>query len=97
MSEKSPLKRPAYLIRLKQSLERDLAKVGLKPKSVVVEPVEGTKLYRILVISPSFRKLGHFERQDLVWKIIENTLGRDERLHVSIIRTLTPSEAEEAA
>lgn len=97
MSARSSVTPPPYLVRLKKALVADLTKLGLKPKFVEVEPVKGTKLYRLLVIAPKFSNLGHFERQDVVWKLVEARLGRDERIHVSTIRTLTPSEASDAA
>lgn len=56
------------------------------------ERVTGTNLVRIFVISKQFRKMRHSERQNLVWRIAENTLTEAQLYKISMILTLSPDE-----
>ena len=51
--------------RLRDGLIQGLQTAGIKAK-VDIEPVEGTKLHRVFVVSDAFAKLRPAERQDLV-------------------------------
>lgn len=84
---------PAFLERLKKALVDGLGAVGIVA-DVDSEPVPTTKLHRLMVLAPKFKALKHTERQDLVWRIAEQTLSREDQLKVSMILTLTPAEAD---
>lgn len=87
-------KAPAFLDRLKTALLEELRVAGIKAE-VEAEPVPTTKLYRMWVLAPKFRKLQHWERQNLVWRIAESALSRAEQMRISMIVTLTPLEKKE--
>ena len=84
---------PAFLGRLNAALIKGLGAAGIAAK-VDTEPVPTTKLHRVMVLAPKFKVLKHTERQNLVWRIAEQTLSRDEQLKISMILTLTPAETE---
>jgi hypothetical protein len=48
-----------------------------------------------MVVAAGFKKLWHSERQELVWRIANRALSRDEDLRISMILTLTPEELGE--
>jgi hypothetical protein len=83
---------PGFVDHLKHVLADELKNIGINAK-VVVEAVPTTRLYRVMVQAPKFKALKHSERQSLVWRIAEQTLSPEEQLRVSMIVTLTPSEA----
>lgn len=87
---KSP---PAFLEHMKTALVEKLKAGGIDAE-VDTEHVPRTKLHRVLVVAPQFKSMPHYERQDLVWRIAEQTLSPDEQLLVSMILTLTPDECE---
>ncbi|MBI1785485.1 hypothetical protein HYR69_10110 [Candidatus Sumerlaeota bacterium] len=62
------------------------------PAKIETENIPTTKLCRVRVLTPKFKKLRHFERQNLVWRIIDHGLDKDEQLRISMILTLTPDE-----
>lgn len=84
---------PPYLVRLKQDLFDSLERIGVGKPKIEIIPVPGTKLWRFRVITKGFAKLRHSERQDLVWRVVAQTLDKDQQLFISVIYTLTPSEA----
>ena len=81
----------AFEQRLKRALLRGLKLAGIKAR-VQTEPIAGTKLHRVNVISPQFQPLRPSERQDLVWRIINQFFNHAEQLQISMIFTLTPRE-----
>jgi hypothetical protein len=83
----------ALLERLQSALIAGLKTGGISAE-VDIEPVEMTKLHRVTVLAPKFKKMMHSERQDLVWRIAEQVLTPEEQLLISMILTLTPAEAE---
>lgn len=85
-------KSPAFLARLMKALVQGLKASGITAK-VDSEPVPSTKLHRVIVLAPKFKALKHTERQNLAWRIAEQTLSADEQLKISMILTLTPEEA----
>ena len=85
-------KLPLHIARLRMQLHDELAKVGIDRAKVEVEHVVGTKLYRFSVIAPGFRRLRHSERQDLVWRIADQTLDQSQQLSIASIVTATPAE-----
>jgi hypothetical protein len=84
---------PAFLARLKEALTDTLRANGIAAE-VDTEPVPTTRLYRVAVLAPKFKRLRHSERQDLVWRIAERALSPEEQMRVSMILTMTPDEAE---
>jgi hypothetical protein len=89
-------KKPAFLTQLRSALVEDLAKAGIRAR-VELEPVRTTRLHRVFVLAPEFRELKHSERQNLVWRIADRVLDPDQQLLISMIITLTPTEARGAA
>ena len=82
---------PAFLRRLETALVEGLKASGIAA-DVDSEHVPTTKLHRVTVLAPKFRALRPTERQNLVWRIAEQTLSPDEQLRISMILTLTPDE-----
>ena len=56
------------------------------------EPVPGTRLIRIYVISKGFKNLGFSERQSVLWRIAQGVLTESQLAKISMILTLTPDE-----
>ena len=83
--------RPEFLARLTTALVDGLGAAGIAAQ-VNSEPVRTTKLHRVKVLAPKFKALKHTERQNLVWRIAEQTLSPEEQLRISMIVTLTPDE-----
>ena len=77
--------------KLIKTLRTGLNSAGLKAE-VELEPIRGTKLRRVYVVSPTFEKLRHSERQDLVWRIVGFTFPQEDQLRISMIVTLSPRE-----
>ena len=48
--------------------------------------------YRVLVVSKKFERLGHPERQRVVWNIADSALDKSDLLKVSMILTMSESE-----
>jgi len=48
--------------------------------------------FRVAIVSSDFEKLGHPERQQLVWDIADSTLAKHDLLKISMILTVAPSE-----
>ena len=86
MAKAATLKR-----RLHDDLIQGLQTAGIAAK-VDIERVQGTKLHRVFVVADAFAKLRPAERQDLVWRIVDQSLTADERLRISMIFTVTKSE-----
>jgi hypothetical protein len=84
---------PSFVHRLETALMDDLGAIGI-PAEVDAEPIATTRLYRVAVLATKFKKLKHYERQDLVWRIAQRALSPDELLRISMILTLTPDEVE---
>ena len=84
-------KRPEFVSMLLEALQEGLKKGGIHA-DVESEAVPGTKLHRVFVISPNFRNVRQGERQDLVWRIADETLPPEHKLRISMILTLTPAE-----
>jgi len=77
--------------RLAQSIRDGLKTAGIEAQ-VDTEPVKGTRLIRVFVVTDTFAKLRASERQDIVWRIIDRQFSPDEQLRVSMIYTATPDE-----
>jgi hypothetical protein len=77
--------------KLVRTLREGLCAAGIEAE-VDLEPIRGTKLRRVYVTSPTFEKLRHSERQDLVWRIVGFTFPQEDQLRISMILTLSPRE-----
>lgn len=77
--------------RLRGGLIQGLKTAGIAA-TVDIERVQGTKLHRVFVVADAFAKLRPSERQDLVWRIADQSLTPEERLQISMIFTVTKSE-----
>jgi len=77
--------------RIKHALTEDLHKSGLEV-DVVTEVVPDTRLTRVIIVSRTFQQLGPAERQDLIWRIMDNHFDSDEQLRISMVYTLSPDE-----
>jgi len=53
--------------------------------------------FRIAVVSPRFKSLDHFKRQDLIWPIVNRILRPEELLAISAILAFSPNELEPAS
>jgi len=50
--------------------------------------------FKIAVVSPRFKSLDYFKRQDLIWPIVNRILSPGEALAISIILAFSPNELE---
>ena len=92
MAQVKARRAPAFLDRLKDGLIDGLNQSGIEAQ-VDAESVPTTRLYRVAVLAPKFKKLKPSERQNLVWRIAERNISPDEQMRISMIVTLTPEEA----
>jgi hypothetical protein len=74
--------RPEYVTKLVEALQK-----ALPGANVDSEQVRGDR-YRFVVFSPHFDSLGHPERQDQVWDVVEKTLDPQDLRKVTMILTL---------
>lgn len=86
------MKTPAFVTRIKRALVDDLGRAGIIA-TVITEPIHGTKLHRVTVVAAKFARMRFSERQGVVWRIVDNAIPKEEQLFISMILTLTPSEA----
>ena len=82
----------AFEGRIGDALRKGLRIAGIQPARISVGPIQGTKLHRVIVEAPAFKKLRPTERQDLVWRIIGQKFPPDDHLRISMILTVTPAE-----
>ena len=63
---------------------------------VEAEPeADNRSRYQFWVFSPQFKGMTHLQRQDELWKIVEQILSREEQLDVTMIWTFAPGEIDE--
>ena len=79
--------------RLEEALRDGLRKVGIEAE-VETQPVPTTLLHRAIVVSPQFRELGYMDRQEVIWRILDQFFSRDDQLYISSVWTMTPAEME---
>jgi hypothetical protein len=79
--------------RVASVLEKDLKAAGFSVEAIETEPIKGTKLFRVTLIAKGFEKIWVTERQDIVWRILQESFTKAERLRISMVVTLAPSEA----
>lgn len=83
--------RNGFAARLEHILAVGLKTAGIDA-SIATEPVQGTRLHRVYVTAKKFANLRPTERQDLIWRIVGQSLGPDEQLRISMIYVVTPDE-----
>jgi hypothetical protein len=93
---KTRSRRPKFLDRAIHHLAEGLASLGIDAQ-IDTEPIGGTKLHRVIVVSSDFEQMRHSERQSVCWRIIKRELSEDEELRISMILTVTPDDLTEAA
>jgi stress-induced morphogen len=59
---------------------------------VEAEPINGRGRYRVALVSEHFRKMTHVQRQDAIWKVVDEALPRDATVDISLILAFTPDE-----
>jgi hypothetical protein len=84
--------RPSLPDRVISALKAGLKTSGFAVEGVEIEPIKGTKLFRVTVVARGFDKIWVTERQDLVWRILDQSLSPAEQLRISMVVTLSPSE-----
>ena len=77
--------------RLRRALKQGLAVGGIRA-TARIEHVQGLRLHRVLVTAKEFDKLDPSERQNLVWRIIDQQFSQEEQLQIAMVLTLTPDE-----
>jgi hypothetical protein len=77
--------------RIRRVLLDGLKTAGIKAR-IFIEPLQRTRLHRVTVISSEFGQLRPTERQDLIWRIINQEFSPEEQLQISMIVTLSPHE-----
>ncbi len=77
---------PSYVSTLLKALRK-----GIPGAQIDREQVRRDR-YRFIVVSPKFSRLGHPERQRLVWDIADEVLNKDDLFKVAMILTLSPKE-----
>jgi hypothetical protein len=85
--------RQTLVNRVVAALKAGLTTSGFAVDGIETEPIKGTRLFRVTVVARGFEKIWVTERQDLVWRILDQTLTKPEQLQISMIVTLAPSEA----
>src|SRR5438128_398333 len=60
--------------------------------SVEKEPINGFGRYRFALTSDHFAGMPQLQRQDEIWKVVDETLSRDAILDISLILAFAPSE-----
>jgi hypothetical protein len=84
--------RPSLADRVVTALKAGLKTSGFAVEGVEIEPIKGTRLFRVTVVARGFDKIWVTERQDLVWRILDQSLSPEEQLRISMVVTLSPSE-----
>lgn len=84
---------PSFLTQVSNTLVETLRANGIRAK-VEAKRIPGTRVYRLAVLSPQFKAMKHFERQDLVWRIAEKAVSQENQMRISTILTLTPDEVK---
>jgi acid stress-induced BolA-like protein IbaG/YrbA len=79
------VKKPKYIERLEKALKTQLA------AEVEVEQ-SAPHRYRFAVVSKKFERMRPLKRQDLIWKIVDETLDREQVLAISMILAFAPKD-----
>jgi stress-induced morphogen len=62
---------------------------------VEVEQVDSSGRFRFGVVSPLFQTMTQLQRQDEIWKAVDETLSREATLGISLILAFAPEELAE--
>ena len=89
------VKAPNFQRKIRDVLASGLETAGVRA-TIRLEKIPGTRLTRVMVTSPIFKKLRHSERQDFVWRIINQHFSPEEQLRISTIMTIAPAELHAA-
>lgn len=87
-------RRVAFGQKLEEKLVSGLRQAGIHVDDCTIEPIRGTRLHRVLLLSKGFRHLTASERQSVVWRIVDAHFSADDQMRISMILTLTPGEAD---
>jgi hypothetical protein len=88
---KAPPSGVVVVRKLAAAIKRVFGDLRLKVE-VSSEVVPGTKLRRVYVVAPSFRRMEFMERQNFIWRIANNALTPRELMMITMILTLTPQD-----
>lgn len=77
--------------RLAEILTDGLHTAGIRAK-IEIEPRRGTNLCHVWVISKDRDRLGPFEWDALLWRLIRAEFGSDADFRITTIYTVTPAE-----
>jgi ribosome maturation factor RimP len=95
MSKVKKFNKRSFQNRLRRVLSDNLDNLGLTNSDVSVQSVPHTDVVRVFLKNSKFKSMPQMERQELVWRILDEKLpDEDEKLHISTVLTLTPEEAE---
>lgn len=81
----------SFALRIQEVVKSGLASAGIKAITAT-ESVPGTKLTRLIVMSSAFENLWASERQDLIWRILNQELTPEEQLKISMVVALSRKE-----
>ncbi len=91
-ANKKPKPSPPFIVRLRKQVKSKLDEFKV-PAEVSIQRIGDTELFRVVVISIKFAKMSHSERQNLVWRLVDDMIPGN-KLQITTIMTLTPSESE---
>lgn len=80
---------PIAIIKLRDRISKDLN------AEVEIDASEGSRQYTLWVVSGTFSKLSHLQRQDLVWSLVDEVCSREESMMIMLIMTYAPGEMAE--
>lgn len=81
---------------LKAKVKRALKELGLAALKIEIERTASGKIAGV-VISPSFQDYDQIDRQEMIWRKLEERLTDEEQLHVVSLITVTPLENADVA
>ena len=87
MAQNNITEMPAYVGKLTTALEQALPGAAVSHEHVYNDR------YRFIVVWDQFHPMGHPDRQDLVWKVVSDTLEGAELVKVSMILAMDVEEA----
>lgn len=84
---------PRFLKQAERAIIDSLAIDGIRAE-VDAQRIPFTKCYRLAVLSAQFKAMRFMERQDLLWRIVQKAISREEQMRISTIWAVTPDELE---
>lgn len=76
----------------KEDCIRDLERIGIVAE-VDLKKVPKTKLYRMIVISEQFSRIGYQEEQKICWRVVDKNLSSADQLHILSIDSRISNDA----